>query len=48
MVGLSEIVLDIIVLSRDAKVNEFPLECATLLEEAMYLSSYFHFLNVSI
>ena len=38
MVGLAEVVLDVVVLGRDAQLNELPLECPALLKEAVYFA----------
>lgn len=42
MVGLPEVVLDIVILCRDAQLDKFILESAALLKEAMHLASYLH------
>ena len=42
MVGLTEVILDVIVLCRNAQLDELVLECSGLLKEAMNLSFYFH------
>jgi hypothetical protein len=48
MVGLSEVVLDIIVLCRNAQLDELVLECSALLKEAMNLSCDFHFVKIKV
>lgn len=42
VVSFPEVVLYIIILGRDAQFDKLVLECAALLKEAMYLTSYFH------
>ena len=42
MVGLAKVVLYVIVLRRDAKFDEFVLECPRLLKEAMDFPFDFH------
>lgn len=42
VVGLPEVVLDVVVLRRDAEFDELAFEGATLLEEKMGLATYFH------
>lgn len=43
MISLPEVVLDIVVLGRDAQLYELVFECAALLKEAMHFSVDFHF-----
>jgi hypothetical protein len=42
MVGLAKVVLDIVILCGDAEFDELVFECATLLKEAIHLTSYLH------
>ena len=42
MVGLTEIILDIVVLGRDAELHELFLERSTLFKETMYFPVNFH------
>lgn len=42
VVGLSEVVLNVVVLGRDAQLDELSLERPRLLEETMYFSFNFH------
>ena len=42
MVGLAKVVLDVVVLSRDAQLDELVLECSGLLKEAVYFTCYLH------
>jgi len=46
MVGLAEVVLDVVVLGRDAQLDELVLECAALLKEAVYFTIYLHFVKI--
>lgn len=42
MVSLAKVVLDIVVLGRNAQLDELFLECSALLKEAVYFSCYLH------
>ena len=42
VVGLPEVVLDVVILGRDSQLDKLLLESAGLLKEAMYFSSNFH------
>lgn len=46
MVGLSEVVLNIIVLCRNPQLDKLLLECSTLLKEAMNFSVYYHRIKI--
>ena len=48
MVSLSEVVLYIIVLCRNAQLDELVLECSALLKKAMNLSCDFHFVKIKV
>ena len=43
VVGLLEIILDVVIFGRDAELYKLVLERSTLLEKAMYLTFDFHF-----
>ena len=42
VVGLPEIILDVVIFGRDAQLNKLVLERSALLEKAMYLPFDFH------
>lgn len=42
MVGLTEVVLDVVVLGRNAQLDELIFECSALLKEAMNLAFNCH------
>ena len=48
MVGLSEVVLNIIVLCRNAQLDKLILESSTLLKEAMNFSVDFHLIKIKL
>lgn len=42
VVGLPEVILNVVILRRDSEFDKLILECATLLEKAMHFTCYLH------
>ena len=46
MVSLPEVILNVVILGRDTQLDKLILKSAALLEEAMHLTCYLHFVSL--
>ena len=42
MVGFTKVILNVVILGRDAEFDKLILECSALLKKAMHFTCYFH------